>query len=189
MYTANVHARFHDHDGSRRKVKDGDWRPRASFCIEERFSYNSFQRWIGTVLEERNINPFVGGLPMDEKALTQYVVDELGKQRNRSDLIMSLCQVTGSSWQQAEDFVSRVESQHHRGIAARQSPYILAIGIGTLIYGMAQTLWVAYRTADGAVYTYYSIPYVGNIVGIGTGIAMVLGASFGIFRVVWSIMK
>ncbi len=122
---------------------------------------------------------------------TEYVVAELGKQRNRNDIIMRLCQETNSSWQQAEDFVKQIESQHHRRIAARQSPYLLIIGVVILLFGLYKVIATAIDTMNGVMYTfsYIPIPGSGNLARFGIGFAMVCGGGYGIGRTVWGMVK
>ncbi len=128
---------------------------------------------------------------MNEQEVTQFVITELGKQRNRSDIIMKLCAMTGGSWQQSEGFVEQVEQQHRKSISARQTPLFLAIGAGTFLAGMYILISITVSTVNGAIYylPYVPLPYSGNLARFAVGLAMVLGASYGIFRALWSLVK
>ncbi len=117
-----------------------------------------------------------------EKELTDFVVEQLVKHRNRDDLIMILCQNSGMNWYDAEKFIVNIESEHSRKIATGQSPVYLILGVGILVVGLFITGRYVLATLHGAIYFLPSmpIPYSGNVGWIGTGIAMTLGGIVGI---------
>ncbi len=78
---------------------------------------------------------------MNKETATEYVIRELGKHRNRNEIIMTLCERTSLNWQQAGQFIQEVESQHGRRIAVRQSPIIIMLGIGLLLAGIGLTCY------------------------------------------------
>ncbi len=121
----------------------------------------------------------------------EYIVDQLVKHRHRNDIIMTLCEKTGISWNEAQLLVERVEQEQHRKIATGQSPLLIVIGLAVIIGGIYIVLRYTLATLDGAVMFLwpFPIPYLGNAARIGAGLAMIAGGSYGIFRVLWSIFK
>ncbi len=79
---------------------------------------------------------------MTQDEATAFVIKELGRHRNRNDILMTLCEQGGMSWKQAQQFVGRVESRNKRAITAGQSPFLMVIslvlillGVGGILYG------------------------------------------------------
>ncbi len=129
---------------------------------------------------------------MNEAELSEYVIVQLGKHVSRNELVFQLCQSTGMSWPQADSFVRQVEAQQGSQIAVRQSPLFLVVGIGILIGGIA----LIFFSANYFLYI-YNTGMTGAldvrrdyraVVGLVTGIAMVLGSLIGLWRVFLSMI-
>jgi hypothetical protein len=137
--------------------------------------------------------PPLGGKIGD--AITQeniaFVISELGKHRNRNDLIMALCEKTGGSWNEMQRFVQQVESQNRQKITARQSPILIMIGVTTILMGLVLTVYMAIETWHGANYFLIGtpIPYSGNVFYGVTGLGMLGGGTLGTLRTLRSLMK
>jgi len=121
------------------------------------------------------------------EALVQFVISQLGRHHSRNDIVHKLCEQEGWPWKQAERFVRQVEIQHHHKIAARQSPIIIFLGVGSLITGTIIAIftgvtlvgWVGNPSManPGQVenMAYYGVAFV-------TGLGMVIGGIAGIWR-------
>jgi hypothetical protein len=122
---------------------------------------------------------------------TAFVINELGKHRNRNDLIMALCEKTGGSWNEMQRFVQQVESQNRQKITARQSPILIMIGITTIVMGLLLTVYMAIETWHGSNYFLIGtpIPYSGNVFYGVTGLGMLGGGTLGTLRTLRSLMK
>ena len=122
---------------------------------------------------------------------TAFVINELGKHRNRNDLIMALCEKTGGSWNEMQRFVQQVESQNRQKITARQSPILIMIGVTTIIMGLLLTVYMAIETWHGSNYFLIGtpIPYSGNVFYGVTGLGMLGGGTLGTLRTLRSLMK
>ncbi len=119
--------------------------------------------------------------------VVQFVISQLGRHHSRNDIIQRLCEQEGWPWKQAERFVRKVEIQHHHKIAARQSPIIIFLGVGSLITGTAIAIftgvtlvgWIGHPSVanPGQVenIAYYGVAFV-------TGLGMVIGGIAGIWR-------
>ena len=120
---------------------------------------------------------------MNQQEATDFVIRELGKHRQRNDIIHKLCETGGMNWGDAEKFMRRVEAENKSAIARKQSPLITLMGIGTIILGLALTLWVAIETLQGYIIFFLSfpVPYLGNIFYFITGLAMLLGGMWGMW--------
>ncbi len=126
---------------------------------------------------------------MDDSAITDYIVYQLGRHVSRNDLIFDLCQRTGRPWDQISTLVSSVEQQHESRIVWQQSPIFLVIAIGILIAGV-------YLACGGLLYfgqliaeSNFSIdPFslrrdYTTFIRIGTGLAMIIGALVGLYSI------
>jgi len=122
---------------------------------------------------------------------TAFVINELGKHRNRNDLIMALCEKTGGSWNEMQRFVQQVESQNRQKITARQSPILIMIGVTTIVMGLLLTVYMAIETWHGSNYFLIGtpIPYSGNVFYGVTGLGMLGGGTLGTLRTLRSLMK
>jgi len=122
---------------------------------------------------------------------TAFVISELGKHRNRNDLIMALCEKTGGSWNEMQRFVQQVESQNRQKITARQSPILIMIGVTTIVMGLLLTVYMAIETWHGSNYFLIGtpIPYSGNVFYGVTGLGMLGGGTLGTLRTLRSLMK
>jgi hypothetical protein len=115
---------------------------------------------------------------VDPKAVNDYIVEELGRGANRNDVIMALCQQLGLSWPEAEKAVVMAENVNRKAIAARQSPFLLLIGIATVIVGCIVLAYGVYRLSLGA---FLSRTTIGAIL---TGIAMIIGGGWGSWKAI-----
>ncbi|HEX9330805.1 MAG TPA: hypothetical protein VF896_02880 [Anaerolineales bacterium] len=120
---------------------------------------------------------------MNQQEATDFVIRELGKHRQRNDIIQKLCEAGGMNWGDAEKFMRRVEVENKSAIALKQSPLITVIGMGTIILGLALTLWVTIASLQGYIIFFLSfpVPYLGNIFYFIIGLAMILGGMWGMW--------
>ncbi len=112
-----------------------------------------------------------------DEAVIQFVIDQLGKHRSRDEVVHALCERQSWNWKQAERFVRRVEIEHHNKIAARQSPLVIGLGVGSVVVGAVLILVTAYLALSGEINEYNPGIFV-------TGVAMVLGGIAGVWRAV-----
>jgi hypothetical protein len=121
-----------------------------------------------------------------DDALVEWVVRDLGRQRNRNDIIRVLCEETQLPWRQVERFVRRVEIEHYDRIAARQSPLVIFLGIGSIVGGLLLMGYTVYITLAGHTINLSGVPvpYLENGAYFVTGAAMVIGGLAGIWRAV-----
>src|SRR5215212_11429560 len=68
--------------------------------------------------------------------LTTLIIKELGKHRDRNQIIQRICERSGLNWKEAERLIILVEAQHRRTIVVRQTPLSLFLSIGTLLLGI-----------------------------------------------------
>lgn len=120
---------------------------------------------------------------MNQQEATEFVIQQLGKHRQKNDIIQKLCESTRMNWSQAEKFIQQVEAQHSDAIVQKQSPMIVAIGTFILVAGLIVTVIAVYATLTGQNMRLRGlpIPYAGNIVYLIGGIAMMGGAVRGMW--------
>ncbi len=73
--------------------------------------------------------------------LTRQIVDDLARQRDRSDIILMVCQESGLNWTQAEQLVQQVEAQQAHAIAGKQVPLLIFLGTVTVVAGLLLLLY------------------------------------------------
>lgn len=128
--------------------------------------------------------------PIDEE-LEKIILSGLAKGRRHDDLIMSICERTGWSWDQAQRAVGLVGSKNRKKLVSRQNMIIIPLCIFLILGGLALILasfqdtmaFIEYArnrelyplgtTSDIDNATFYSL---------GLGIAGVLGGAAGLFR-------
>jgi hypothetical protein len=123
---------------------------------------------------------------MSKEEATTFIVSELGRQHDRNEIIMALCEKMQMDWQAAERLIQEVESQNSRAIASRQVPIILALGIVMMIAGLV----VIYSSVDHFInYEYIKSHYVTNqkmtqgaVYGLFLGPAMFIGGLIGSWK-------
>jgi hypothetical protein len=112
----------------------------------------------------------------DEEVI-QFVIGQLGEHRSRDEVVHTLCERQSWNWKQAERIVRRVEIEHHSKIAARQSPLVIGLGVGSVVVGATLIFYTAYLALNGEIGEYNPGIFI-------TGVAMVLGGIAGIWRAV-----
>jgi hypothetical protein len=68
--------------------------------------------------------------------ITDLIISKLGKHKSRNEIIIAVCEKSGLDWSEAESLVERVEEEHHRPSAARQSPVLILISSVVTIAGL-----------------------------------------------------
>jgi hypothetical protein len=128
---------------------------------------------------------------LDTPENTTFVISEIATHRNRNDIIMALCEKTGSSWDQAQRFVRKVESENRQSIAARQSPILVMIGVVTIVGGLLLGAYTVIRTLNGYAWGLpgMPIPYLGNLTYAGTSLGMIGGGIVGLLRTARTLIK
>jgi hypothetical protein len=71
-----------------------------------------------------------------QEELTALIIEELGKRHDRKEIIHKIQARTGWNWKQAHQLILFVQTQHRKSIAARQSPRLFLLSIGTFAVGM-----------------------------------------------------
>jgi hypothetical protein len=121
-----------------------------------------------------------------DQQISRFVVRQLGKHVDRNDIIRELTERCHLAWPDAERLVAQIERQERRGIAVRQSPYLLGIAVVTIITGLGMLLSAGIRLYIVLKYPSLDTPVVLVRSGAAflTGLAMVLGASIGSWQTI-----
>jgi hypothetical protein len=131
---------------------------------------------------------------VEDPALTEYVVRELGRNVSKNDLIYNLCQRTGQPWDPVSKFIDEVERKHQGKIALRNSPLYIIIGIGIFLGGVwalcGGALYFVNFVQDGSISLNpldLRRDYL-TIIRLGTGLAMITGSTIGMIQLILSII-
>jgi hypothetical protein len=85
---------------------------------------------------------------MEDRELTQYIIDNLSKSQDQNDLILEICNRTGKNWPEAQALVEKVRSDNSGTIARRQAPFLTAIALILFIAGAGMMLYEGYTLAE-----------------------------------------
>lgn len=77
---------------------------------------------------------------MKREEAVALVVKGLGSHQSKNEIIRILCEKTGMPWSVAEDFVKQVEEEHSKTIAAKQSPFLIILGVVISLVGLGLML-------------------------------------------------
>ena len=119
--------------------------------------------------------------------LSIFIIKELSKQRNRTDIVQRVCQQGGLNWKQAQQLVILIEAKHNRSIVVQQAPLLLFLSIGILILGIGllgfnlQILLEFFqKDVLGQVTSVQSGSY--RVMGLLTGLGMTIGGLIGLWK-------
>ena len=122
-----------------------------------------------------------------------FVVRELGANQTAEQVSRMLCERKGYAWADAQQLVARVQLQHRTSIARRQAPFLLFLGVVTLVGGLLLLGYAGLRFSSlyAAPAVYVRSPYVyrNMIVAFGSGLMMTLGSSVGMLQIIRSLWK
>lgn len=119
--------------------------------------------------------------------ITNLIVNKLGKNQSRNEIIIAVCEKSGLDWTEAEHLIEQVEEEHHRTIATRQSPVLIFIsavtiiaGVGLLGYGLL--FFVDFFQLDITEQVFLLRTGYLRIISMVTGVGMVGGGGYGLWR-------
>ncbi len=69
------------------------------------------------------------------QVLVDFVVHEFGRHRSRDEVTRALSEQHRLPWAEAQALVAKVSQEKRRSIAVRQSPFLIFLGVATLIGG------------------------------------------------------
>jgi hypothetical protein len=126
---------------------------------------------------------------MKKEEAVNFVIQELGKHHSENEITMALCQKTGMTWHQAEQFIHQVQAEHKHTISSHQSPLLIVmgvafvlIGLGLIFYNLEFIVSLFNKDALGLALSARSVYYrIGSII---TGFGMAIGGSIGLRGVI-----
>jgi hypothetical protein len=77
---------------------------------------------------------------MKREDAVALVVKGLSSHQSKNEIIRVLCEKTGMPWSVAEDFVKQVEDENGKTIAAKQSPFLIVLGVVISLVGLGLML-------------------------------------------------
>jgi hypothetical protein len=77
---------------------------------------------------------------MQKVEIAAYVISELGKNINHSDVILSLCEKMGIKWTDAEQIVREVQASNTQEIVTWKNPVLILFNALLLIFGIGLVL-------------------------------------------------
>lgn len=143
--------------------------------------------------------PVVGPQPAPtadahNQALADVIVREFGRHRSRDEIIRALSQEHHMAWADAEALVAQVANTRRRSIAARQSPFLIFLGVATLIGGCFLVgrgiFLLSLFQSDPSLIRSVNPRAMGiTIAQMGVGVMMVLGSLIGLWQTIRGLFK
>jgi hypothetical protein len=137
---------------------------------------------------------------MDDPTLEQHIVKRLANTASLNDIILELCEKRGMTWIDAETLVNRIQVEHAPTIASRRFPLLFVLALGIFLGGLALVIYNVYAITTlvevdlgdlfGSLDMMTHLGFIfeiaaGPIMGIITGVAMLLGSMVGM-RSAWT---
>ena len=124
---------------------------------------------------------------MNNEELTNLIVKELSKHRDRKEITRIVCEHSYLNWNEAEKLVGDVAIQSKRTIAARQSPLLVFLSIGTLVLGIGllaySVKYIVDFVQEDTVARILSLRSGYYILGESvTGLGMTVGGFYGLWK-------
>jgi hypothetical protein len=122
--------------------------PDASDAVAQAFLQGNVQDTKSTVKEDPE-RPF-----KENSELETVILNELGKNKRNSDIVMMVCEQTGLNWNQAQRIVARIESKNRKKLSARQNRILLPLIIAAIVFGVLLTasgVFEYYQSVQGFV--------------------------------------
>jgi hypothetical protein len=131
---------------------------------------------------------------MKREEAVALVVKGLGSHQDRNEIIRSLCERTGMPWSVAEDFIKQVEAEHGKTIAAKQSPFLIVLGVVISLVGLGLMLtaiqyFINVAQTDAL---HMALSAQGIYIRIGSfvsGLFMVLGGMIGLRQPILALLE
>jgi hypothetical protein len=128
------------------------------------------------------------------QVLADFVVREFGRHRSRDEVIRALSEEHRLPWAEAEALVTQVTHTRRRSIAARQSPFLIFLGVATLIGGcilVGRGIFVlTLLQSEPTLVRSVNPRAVGGIfVQMGVGVTMMLGSLIGLGQTIKGLFK
>jgi len=121
---------------------------------------------------------------MTDEEIADYIVTQIGKHRQRSDIAIEVCELTGMDYREAQKLVYQVAYEKRKAIAARQSPLMVIFGVGFLLVGVVLLfIYLVLPLIAVASGTNY-IPRPSSIYYIGMGFALVFAGILGLWQTI-----
>lgn len=130
---------------------------------------------------------------MNNEELTHLIVKELGRHRDRKDIVQKVCEASTLNWGEAELLIAEVAAQNKRKIASSQGPLLMFLSIGTLILGLGL---IAYNLE--LLFSVWNADLLNQILSLQsgyyrlasliTGLGMTIGGFYGIWTTLASFL-
>lgn len=171
-------------------VDDVDKNPRIPDLFDEKEFSDQEIDFDDEFDEDENQEDLSSSDLSEDDSLTAYVVKELGGHVDEDDIIREVSLRGQMDWYKAEKYVGEIKDKHALTIAKRRTPLQLIIAIPTLTAGI---VWFVITGVTVLSNGYNSLNLIAILLQsirdfIGS-IAMVLGGSLGIYRVLKSLGK
>lgn len=125
----------------------------------------------------------------NQAQLAEQIVRMLGGGRSPEEACRVLCEQHGYAWEHARDLVQGVAAQQRVRIARRQAPFLLFLGISTLLGGLALLAMGLMRLRVLGAAPVSPIYFRNMVAALISGTLMVLGAGIGLIEVIGSLRK
>lgn len=124
---------------------------------------------------------------MNNEELSNMIVKELSKHQERNQIVRKVCEQSYLNWNEAERLVEEVATRNKTKIAVRQSPVLIFLSIGTLVFGIGLLAYNVQFVMDffqrdtlGQILSLQSGYY--RLGALVTGLGMTVGGFYGAWK-------
>lgn len=121
---------------------------------------------------------------MNEQEITKYVIKALSKHDTTNQITVDICEKTGMKWDDVQKLIKTVQVDHEDEIIQRQRPLLVILAGFSIITGLTISIGMIVATMNGLIIFFLRmpIPYLGNMMIIFAGLAMVGGGIMGVLK-------
>ncbi len=81
---------------------------------------------------------------MQEKEITDFILDGLNKSHSRDDILMAVCRNSGLHWEEAEALLDRIQEENEIAITRHQFPLMMVVALVFFTAGIFLTGYGGY---------------------------------------------
>jgi hypothetical protein len=126
---------------------------------------------------------------IDQAELEAMITKELAKNNRQSDVAVSVCEYTGMNWDDAQRLVARVAMEKRKHLTTRQNfifiplaVIAILVGIALVYAGVSESYTTGSALMTGAPLESSSQDVQGIVWAIPTGVGLLLGGGFGLYK-------
>ncbi len=129
---------------------------------------------------------------LNNEELVNFIIKEISRHQDRREITRKVCEQSMLDWNEAERLVAEVAEKNKRKIAARQSPFLLVLSVGTLLAGLGLLAYgvryIIIFSQESTMMQILSLRSGYYVIGeLATGLGMTGGGLYGTWKTLASL--